>query len=84
MRTPALIPDGHVTLIEAARRLRLTYQQAHNRALTGALPAMHVRDRWYVLERALKDSEEMTTSAMPSRPTHIHERVETTRRKKVR
>lgn len=71
------IPKGHVTLIEAARRLKLTYQQAHNRALSGSLPASRIGDRWYVAERAIDEPKSID---LP-KPTHIHERVAKKQRK---
>ena len=39
---------GLVPLVQACRLLKLTYQQAYARVLSGRLPAERVDGRWYV------------------------------------
>lgn len=39
---------GLVPLVQACRLLKLTYQQAYARVLSGRLPAERVDGRWYL------------------------------------
>ncbi len=43
-----------VPLVTASRMLRLTYQQAYGRLLSGVLPGERIDGRWYVKASVLR------------------------------
>ncbi len=55
---------GLISLVQACRLLRLTYQQAYARVLSGRLPAERVDGRWYLstsdLRRLLREQQAET------------------------
>lgn len=47
-RKKVATPVANVPLVDAAQKLRLTYQQAYNAVLTGRLAAHRMNGRWFV------------------------------------
>ena len=48
-------PVANVPLVDAAQKLRLTYQQAYNAVLAGHLAAHRINGRWFVTPAAIAE-----------------------------
>ena len=54
-RKKVATPVANVPLVDAAQKLRLTYQQAYNAVLAGRLAAERIDGKWFVRKAAIDE-----------------------------